>query len=58
MKFVVQHETPFHLWKHNGTYGGRNTAYAYRTAQTKAQQQRLRFRIVDDNNNLLDIFNT
>ena len=28
MKFVVQYETPFHLWKHYGTYGGRNTAYS------------------------------
>ena len=55
MKFVVQYETPFHLWKHYGTYGGRNTAY--RTAQTKAQQQKRRFRIVDNNNNLLDNIN-
>ena len=30
---------------------------AYQTAKTKAQQQRRRFRIVDNNNNLLDIFN-
>ena len=57
MKFVVQYETPFHLWKHFGTYGGRNTAYAYWTAQTEAQQQRKRFRIVDEHNHLLGIFN-
>ena len=57
MRFVVQYETPFHLWKYCGTTGGRNTAYAYWTAQTEVQQQRQRFRIVDDNNHLLGIFN-
>ena len=50
MKFVVQYETQFHLWKNYGTYNGRNSAYAYRTAKTKTQQQRRRLHIVDENN--------
>ena len=40
------------VWKQYGTYGGRNTAYACRTAKTKTQQQRRRIRIVDENNTL------
>ena len=54
MKFIVQYETQFHLWKTFGIYAGRNTAY--KTAETKARQQKRRFRIVDENNQLLDLF--
>ena len=55
MKFVVQYETQLHLWKNYGTYNGRNSAY--RTAQLRAKEQKRRFRIVDENNKLLDTFN-
>ena len=55
MKYIVQFQTQWHLWKHFGTYHGRNSAYM--TAQAKAKQQQRRFRIVDENNNLIDLFN-
>jgi hypothetical protein len=53
MKFIVQYETQFHLWKNYVTYNGRNSAY--RTAQIRAREQKCRLRIVDENNALLDI---
>ena len=53
MKFVLQYQDQFGSWKRWGEK--HNEGDAYRTAKARAKATGKRFRIVDDNSNLIDL---
>ena len=53
MKFVLQYQDRFDNW--HRYQEKRNEGDAYRTAKSRAATTGMRFRLVDDNGNLIDL---
>ena len=54
MKFVIQYQDQFSIWRNYQTQHGQTSAY--KTAELRAKQTGKKHRIVDGEGNLVDLF--